>query len=466
MVGYVADSGQNPLSAVNIERLVSAVRLLQNRETHEAAPFVGTWKQGALGFGPQARRGTGNRRLKDSVSDILVGKPFSDQRLHDVIADIARDVTSGSPDVFLQVETEILKGIKRNLGSPEDVSYLASIADLSREQRGVDVVTLNYDTTVEMACASVGVDVDTGIDRYRPGVPLRFDRRDSVVNLYKLHGSLTWTTQPETSNGRVGQQSRRSSTLAPEIRVVDVTGDELPWIVVGDREKLSTDGPTLSLMRAAEEALNRNDNLVVVGYSFSDAHINQLIRNWMLSDDGRSLVVLEPHWAVSNSGEDTGVRYDFLKEYNGSPRGREMASAKRRFTPVEGYAASSLAIALRARPEEDPTIWLTASRDASTENKIIVRNVGPRLDRIQIFGRESQTNRTVSMASSFEASQHLGPPSNYASSASFDALEPGESVAVYGPTQMTDPVAGLQIYAATIIRDSEFEVPVEAPRSD
>jgi hypothetical protein len=33
------------LKAVNVERLISAVRLLRDSANHEAAPFVAAWKQ-------------------------------------------------------------------------------------------------------------------------------------------------------------------------------------------------------------------------------------------------------------------------------------------------------------------------------------------------------------------------------------------------------------------------------------
>lgn len=51
MVGHQADDGGNPLQAVNIEKLISAVRLLRSRQDHEVMPFVASWKAGALGFG-------------------------------------------------------------------------------------------------------------------------------------------------------------------------------------------------------------------------------------------------------------------------------------------------------------------------------------------------------------------------------------------------------------------------------
>ncbi|MFP3821562.1 hypothetical protein SB658_22970, partial [Bacillus sp. SIMBA_008] len=81
---------------------------------------------------------------------------------------------------------------------------------------------------------------------------------------------------------------------------------EQPWIVVGDREKLATDGPTLELLHAAEEAIERADHLVIVGYRFADAHVNHVIRNWMLRSETRTVGVIEPTWSYPEPGSFFG----------------------------------------------------------------------------------------------------------------------------------------------------------------
>lgn len=54
MLSHSSGEGHSPLEGVDIERLVSALRLLQQRQNHEAAPFVSLWKEGVRGFrGPQ-----------------------------------------------------------------------------------------------------------------------------------------------------------------------------------------------------------------------------------------------------------------------------------------------------------------------------------------------------------------------------------------------------------------------------
>lgn len=82
-------------------------------------------------------------------------------------------------------------------------------------------------------------------------------------------------------------------------RVENPADDHVPAIVIGDREKLETDGPTLALLHAFQRALDRANRLVVVGYSFGDAHVNAVVRDWLNSDDSRTITVLEPSWPAT-----------------------------------------------------------------------------------------------------------------------------------------------------------------------
>lgn len=73
MIGYQGEDGNNPLTAVNIETLVSALRLLASRSSHEVAPFVSAWKAGAVGFSTRETDPTLAKRLDDTVRAVALG---------------------------------------------------------------------------------------------------------------------------------------------------------------------------------------------------------------------------------------------------------------------------------------------------------------------------------------------------------------------------------------------------------
>jgi hypothetical protein len=299
MVAHATEQGASPLSAVNVERLVSAVRLLRDRRTHEAAPFVDSWR-GSVEEVDDHPLPLNDRALSKHVG-FKRDLSFEISGLANDIATIAKAVTSpGDGAVFRRLEDQLLRRICLLLSTPGDVQYLFPLVELAQRQKGgLDITTLNYDRTVEIAAAMKSVPIDTGMGRWSPGQPLVFTPTNGQINLIKPHGSVDWVRVSGTAERPLKGQPlvrhayridfQQSSVVSRWVR-------ESPLIVIGDREKLETDGPTLPLMRAFEESLHRAQNLVVVGYSFGDEHVNTVIRNWLIADDARTITVLDPNW--------------------------------------------------------------------------------------------------------------------------------------------------------------------------
>jgi hypothetical protein len=135
--------------------------------------------------------------------------------------------------------------------------------------------------------------------RWSPGQPLVFTPTNGQINLIKPHGSVDWVRVSGTAERPLKGQPLARHAYRIDFQPSSVVSRwvrETPLIVIGDREKLETDGPTLPLMRAFEESLYRAQNLVVVGYSFGDEHVNTVIRNWLIADDARTITVLDPNW--------------------------------------------------------------------------------------------------------------------------------------------------------------------------
>lgn len=352
MVGYQAEDGGNPLEAVNIERLISALRLLQNSGDHEVAPFVSTWKVGALGVGTPSSSGPGGQAILDAVGNAASGRSTgSAHSVERAVADIARTATrKGNPNAFRTAEAKVLEGLSELLGDLKTVDYLTPLAEMAREQvGGLDIITLNYDLAVEQMASQTSTPIERGIPAWNPAEPLRFDQVDGRLNLIKLHGSLDWVVEGPT-------RAMSSPTIT-----VATSGDTdqedaawsrppRPWIVVGDREKLATDGPTLALLRAAEDALRRSTHLVVVGYSFSDAHINSLIRDWLGGRPDRTIGIVDVAWDMNRLDP---FRRSLLQTYGASE------NRQARILPLKGSTKDRLAEALRLMPARTPDRYAT-----------------------------------------------------------------------------------------------------------
>lgn len=139
----------------------------------------------------------------------------------------------------------------------------------------VELFTVNYDLLVETALESLGVPYFDGFvgnlkARFRTElveapsgaeggwVPAQF------VRLWKLHGSVNWLRSDDQQIVRLGQPAPKG--LPAAIYPSDAKYEEsrrVPFVVLQDRLR---------------RALNEPETLVLIaGYSFGDAHLNEMI---------------------------------------------------------------------------------------------------------------------------------------------------------------------------------------------
>jgi hypothetical protein len=390
MVSHATEQGFSPLSAVNVERLVSAVRLLRDRRTHESAPFVASWR------GSIEEVDEHPLPLNDSDLAKHVGferdLSFKISGLAEDIARIAGAVVSpGDGSTFRTLEDQLLRRICTLLGEPTDVSYLRPLVELAAAQPGgLDITTLNYDRTVELAAEDASVPVDIGLDRWVPGLPIVFTPKDGQINLIKPHGSIDWVRVSSTSrallDGHPLVRHRYHANSVPSPVVHRGTSDA-PLIVIGDREKLETDGPTLPLMRAFEESLYRASNLLVAGYSFGDEHVNTVVRNWMAADPSRTIVILDPGWRARNPfaiGPDTDLS---MRDAIGFMASTSLSVSPGRVVVVRKTTRSGLSEALSAVPLEQVTELVRLELVLEEPQHLLLTNNGYDLDSLEVAAR-------------------------------------------------------------------------------
>jgi hypothetical protein len=165
-----------------------------------------------------------------------------------------------------------------------DVRYLYPLVNLAKDD-DVTVATLNYDRTVEKAADELDVSWSHGIDEWDQKWRLAWN--SPSLRLIKLHGSLEWedSYNPPADLNPGGSVVGQSTESGP---------GSFPYILFGRREKLRPTGPFLDLRAAFIDDLRKTTHLVVVGYSFGDDHVNELIRHWLAVDVTRILVVIDP----------------------------------------------------------------------------------------------------------------------------------------------------------------------------
>lgn len=314
--------GENPYWGLNVEEVFASVQMLADRSDIEAAPFIGSWHSVIEELEEEPITDYDFDKLyratRDSIAEELKKiTSKSSSPLRQIQKDYERQANKKNPrlewgkwignalaGVFTELETstpplrskrDFRKGmggiVQRDLNRRQvsifdrlsehmilslrdlvwlkeghDVSYLSPLLDLEPEQ--LRIYSLNYDNAVELLCQQNDVSYSLGITE---SGAVEFDP-EARVHLIKLHGSIDWV---EIGSSRPLPLKGFRLAMAEEMDKPDQMSP--PAIIFGQGNKLTAEGPYLELLRHFGTGLEEHDNLLVIGYSFRDAHVNQYI---------------------------------------------------------------------------------------------------------------------------------------------------------------------------------------------
>lgn len=153
------------------------------------------------------------------------------------------------------------------------------------------IFTPNYDLAFENACEKIGVSYNNGFR----GVHMRkFDpdtfhnetyikqetvekgkRIATYLNIYKLHGSISW----QYSENLNDLYNLIEIQISDSYKKDDFEISSLMIYPIQTKKSYSLDLPYSEIFRNFSKCLTENQNtLVIIGYSFLDEHINDIIR--------------------------------------------------------------------------------------------------------------------------------------------------------------------------------------------
>lgn len=328
--------GDNPYWGLNVEEVFASVQMLANRSEIEAAPFIGSWHSVIDELEEEPATDYDFDRLYRATRDGMAEElrkiaSRSSSPLKQIQRDYERQVSKKNPrlewgkwignalaGVFKELEGSTpplrskqdfrrrMGGIVRRDQNPmrgsiferlsehmilslrdlvwlqegHDVSYLKPLLDLEPQ---LSIYSLNYDNAVERLCQQNGIPYTVGVTE---SGAVAFDP-EAQVNLVKLHGSIDWV---EIDSNR--PLPLKGFRLARAEEMDDRNQMLRPAIIFGQGNKLTAEGPYLELLRRFGTGLEEHDNLLVVGYSFRDSHVNQYIAQWFNNNPNRRMVIL------------------------------------------------------------------------------------------------------------------------------------------------------------------------------
>lgn len=306
----LADEGQrwrDVLSGVDIERVLTAMELLAARDTLEVSPFVNAWNPGV--DAADSRSGS-LRMLAEDVEKGLFSE-FHNSLEKPLTAFVEAVVgKSGAPGhAFRRAYEDMRNHVVQVLQDFKDTSYLLPLVELVHRQGSTTVATLNYDLTIESTCSKAGVSLSTGIRQWADAGTWELA---ADVNLLKLHGSVNWVAMSGVRSDVLSQYRvfPEDHELIAEAR--DRGMPNRPALIFGGRNKLRADGPYLELLSQFSTALARASCLLVIGYSFRDDHVNEILRQWVNKSPKARLVVVDPAFPQTHPYLPGDLRHQVL----------------------------------------------------------------------------------------------------------------------------------------------------------
>jgi len=339
IIGHNGRSGLKP-NLPDIETVVSAVELLMEREGLEIVPFVQAW-DGPVGSiaahktwrpAPKSYFPERAARTDQTVTRFELNSYGKDLAGY-VFEELERRETQGNGDTYRDLHLRLMRDLRTTL-SIQDHSALDYLTPLvNHASSGASVITtLNYDLTVETAADMKGVSVSRGVDSWPDTGQLHFER--GALKLIKLHGSLDWTHQRKTRSWVDHEYRMDPDPFLPR----SPSDHEEPAVIYGRRGKLRPQGPFLDLRAEFARCLNDTDCLAVVGYSFQDDHVNEVVRAWLRRDQNRWIVVVDPNLPIGMTYRYGNPFLDEIARLNPWPN---HPRERHRFYPIATSAAEA-----------------------------------------------------------------------------------------------------------------------------
>lgn len=283
LIAHDSAAGASPYDGLDVERVFAAVMLLAERRDLEITPFVASWHPAVNAWDRPRQASFFDDRVRRAVAGERGASPLGAVLANHIEARIG----TGGGATYRALAGVMINTLRQLLAFADaDAAYLRPIAEAARKAGGLTVATLNYDTTVEKVAASSSVQAYTGIASWAE--KRCWDWPADGLRLMKLHGSIDWCwVRDGAGTGRLPVDSIVQTDDAVKER-------RPPAVVFGNRSKLTAKGPFLSLLAEFERILDGTDNLITIGYSFRDEHVNEVIRRWSSGDLSRRITIVDP----------------------------------------------------------------------------------------------------------------------------------------------------------------------------
>ena len=166
-------------------------------------------------------------------------------------------------------------------------SFLTSLLQRPLNLRRANIFTLNYDLAFEYACDELGIEYINGF------VGGKVRRIERVIKYYKLHGSLNWVYKNQNKNNPYGLYEIPIELVRMKLKNKMDNLGEIMIYPTSSKKEYTLNFPYSELFRKFADRLQQPEAvLFVIGYSFYDEHVNDIIYQ-ALANPSFTLVIVD-----------------------------------------------------------------------------------------------------------------------------------------------------------------------------
>ena len=258
----------------NIEELALLIRRIKNRENFLPYPITGNWADKLVTLESQYFVESKNGKLTSS---------------------------EGLFESLERILKRLLKEQWFNITS--DLSFMSPLLDFIMSTPGeryeFDIFTLNNDLVIEQYFLDHHEIPWRGFvgGRWQGVVKDVQNEPFGRINLFKLHGSIDWV--------RLEDMDAWEEAKLSEEQKENIQDKHNPFVIFGQGTKTFSVEPFFSLINHFNSTLNSNfkDYLFVIGYSFFDPYINNLLFNAVKGM--KKLIIVNPSFGPESIFSDT-----------------------------------------------------------------------------------------------------------------------------------------------------------------
>ncbi len=257
--------------APNIEELALLIRRVRNRENFLPYPITGNWADKLV-------------QLESQYST----EPESNGNLFD------------SLELTLK---KLLKDEWLSLSDNDSLDYMKPLMEFlkaySDEAFRLDIFSLNYDTVIEQFFEAEGEIPWRGFSNGQWSYiePDQENDPNARVNLYKLHGSVDWVRLTDMDTWELSKLDDAGGSEDKHELSQNIEEKHNPYIIFGQGTKSFSVEPFFSIIHHFNSSLKSANKryFFVIGYSFFDPYINNLLFNAVRGF--KKLIIVNPSFA-------------------------------------------------------------------------------------------------------------------------------------------------------------------------